>query len=168
MTPDAHQKATEASGVTTPGIPPKLQEQFEQAGSYHKLADRLEINVSYVYNLLKKGIEPADTTPRLRKIRRALHLPSHKRRPARHKQPAPDHMLWWRRLGKGRQDQLIQQLHNIDQDSHLGPKRRTLLLELLYRYNPGESHPGESQPGQVRGNKEIRLWRKKTRKEPSK
>jgi hypothetical protein len=149
MTPDAIQKAPEASGVTTSGIPPKLQEQFKQAGSYHKLADKLEINVSYVYNLLKKGIEPPDTTLRLRKIRRALHLPSHKRRPGKHKQQAPDHMLWWHRLGKGRQDQLIQQLHNIDQDSHLGPKRRTLLLELLYRYN-----------------KEIRLWRKKTKKGP--
>ena len=137
--------------MTTPGIPPKLLEQFEQAGSYHKLANKLEINVSYVYNLLKKGIEPPDTTPRLRNIRRALHLPSHKRRPRRHKQPAPEHMKWWRSLGKGRQDQLIQQLHSIDEDRHLGPKRRTLLLELLYRYK-----------------KEIRLWRNKTKKGPSK
>ena len=36
--------------MTTPSIPAKLLEQFKQAGSYHKLADKLEINVSYVYN----------------------------------------------------------------------------------------------------------------------
>ena len=137
--------------MTPPGIPPKLLQDFERAGSYHKLAKELEINVSYVYNFLRKGIEPPDTTPRLRKIRRAMHLPSYKRKPGRRKQPTPDHMKWWRRLGKGGQNQLIQQLHEINQGSQLGPKRRALLLELLYRYN-----------------KDIRLSRNKTKKGPSK
>lgn len=134
-------------------IPPKLQKDFENAGGYHSLAKKLDINVSYVYNFLKKGIEPYDTTPKGRRIRRAMHLSSYKPRPGRRKQPAADHMKWWRRLGKGRQSQLIQQLYEIGRANQLGPKRRSLLLEILYQYS-----------------QETRLWqakKTKTKKERS-
>jgi len=41
---------------------PRLQKEFEHAGSYHKLAKQLKINVSYVHNFLKKGSSPGHHT----------------------------------------------------------------------------------------------------------
>ena len=63
-----------------PNTPPQLVKKFRKAGSFHKLADALEINVKYVYKLITEGLEPNDTTPRLREIRHRLGLRKYKPR----------------------------------------------------------------------------------------
>jgi len=63
-----------------PNTPPKLVKKFRKCGSFHKLADEIEVNVKYVYELIVKGEQPNDTTENLREIRKRLHLTKRKRK----------------------------------------------------------------------------------------
>jgi transcriptional regulator with XRE-family HTH domain len=72
----------------------------------HKIADELGVNVRYVNDWMKRGIEP--TSPRIRalmgfpKIRK-----KHDGRSGFHQ--LPEHVQWWRKLEKGERDRWIQQ-----------------------------------------------------------
>lgn len=103
-----------------PNAPPRLVKRYRKAGSFHKLADELEINVSYVHELITKGIEPTDRTAAGREIRKRLYLTKYKRKgstPRKPRQPRPEHMRWWKRQGPDGRDNLIRQLHDINKDA---------------------------------------------------
>ena len=95
-----------------PNTPPKLVKIFKRAGSYHKTADEIEVNVSYVYELITKGKEPNDTTPALREIRHRLGLRKYKPRNRPKPPPVPEHIRWWRRVGKPVRDTIIEKLYH--------------------------------------------------------
>lgn len=65
-----------------PNTPPKLVKILRKCGSFHKAAEDEEINVNvfWVFQLVTKGIEPTDRTPKGREIRHRLGLPRYKRR----------------------------------------------------------------------------------------
>jgi hypothetical protein len=98
-----------------PSTPPRLVREFRKAGSFHKLAEQLDVNVKYIHDLINKGIEPADSTPTLRMVRHKLHLPKRKRRnrPRPQAEPQPEHTRWWRRLPKESREKIISRLHAI-------------------------------------------------------
>lgn len=99
-----------------PNAPARLVKRFYKAGSFHKLADELKVNVRWVYELLTNGSEPTDRTAKGRDIRKRLYLPARKRRPRTEPQPRPDHLKWWQQLGAQARDLLIKQLHDINKD----------------------------------------------------
>jgi hypothetical protein len=70
-----------------PNTPPKLVKKFQKAGSFHKLADEIEVNVKYVYELITQEREPTDRTPKSREIRHRLGLRKYK--PRNRTKPAP-------------------------------------------------------------------------------
>lgn len=97
-----------------PNAPPRLVKAYRKAGSFHKLADEIEVNPKYVHELITKGKEPPDTTERGREIRHRLFLPRRKRRGQRKpRQPRPEHMRWW---SKQDRDAWIKQLFELNKD----------------------------------------------------
>lgn len=58
-----------------PKTPPRLAREYKRAGSFHKLAEELRVNVGYVHNLIVHGKEPTDRTEKGRDTRAKLYLP---------------------------------------------------------------------------------------------
>jgi len=82
----------------------------------HILAEQRGINVRYLYNLIVKGIEPNDTTEKLRAVRKAMFLPARKRKARaviaeKRDVIIPEHVRWWRELPKSTRDKIIQAEH---------------------------------------------------------
>lgn len=96
--------------------PPKLVKQLHKCGSFHKLADEIEVNVKYVHELITKGIEPTDRTELGREIRAKLFLTKYRRKgkPRRPRQPRPEHLRWWHKQDR---DSLIRQLYDLNKDA---------------------------------------------------
>lgn len=81
--------------------PKRLIKALQEAGSERKLAKKLDVNISYISNYLRRGIEPTDKTERGREIRAKLFLPRSKRRPYIKKDaPTPPSPEWWERVEK--------------------------------------------------------------------
>lgn len=100
-----------------PNTPPQLVKAYRKHRSYHKTADALDVNVSYVHDLITKGIEPNDTTPTLRTIRNRLFLPKYRRRAAsKPRQPKPEHRRWWQSIGPDGRELIIKQMHDLNKD----------------------------------------------------
>jgi hypothetical protein len=93
-----------------PNTPPRLAAKYKKAGSFHALAEQIKVNVSYVYDLIKDGIEPNDTTPKLREVRKRLFLKARKKARAA-RQSLPEHRRWWNRQDK---DVIIKQLYELN------------------------------------------------------
>jgi len=74
-----HAQARSASEIH-PNAPPKLIKLLRKCGSFHKLADQIEVNVRWVHGLITKGSEPTDRTELGREIRKRLFLPRRKRK----------------------------------------------------------------------------------------
>jgi hypothetical protein len=66
-----------------PNAPPRLVKKFHNSGSFHKLADEIEVNVKWIHGLITQGIEPTDRTEKGRDIRARLYLPRRKRKPGK-------------------------------------------------------------------------------------
>lgn len=99
--------------------PRKLADAIKKCkGRYHAVAEELTrkakekglpaVNVYYVYNYIKHGVEPRNSN-----IRKAMGFP-----PLRKKHNGrsgfaelPAHVQWWRKLPKGERDQWIQKNH---------------------------------------------------------
>jgi len=94
-----------------PNTPPRLVKKFRKAGSYHKLADEIEVNVSYVFDLIAYGKEPNDTTPKLREIRHRLGLRKYKPRNKPKPTPAPKHLIWWNNQGKDKRHAIVKKIY---------------------------------------------------------
>lgn len=100
-----------------PNTPPKLAAKFKRAKSYHVLAEQIDVNVRYVFELIADGKEPNDTTPALREIRKKLHLSArkaHRRRAKPKEQPA--HRKWWNEQGPAGRDSIIKQTYELNKD----------------------------------------------------
>lgn len=84
-----------------PNAPKKLIAALKQAGSERKYAKEKNINISYVSQLLKHGIEPTDRTANGRDIRVKLFLPKRKPKPRIAKErPVAASQEWWERVAK--------------------------------------------------------------------
>ena len=95
-----------------PNTPPRLVKAYKRAGSYHKLADEIGVNVRFVYELITDGKEPNDTTPALREIRHRLGLKRRKPRAPKPKPPpAPKHLIWWNNIGKEMRHLIVERLY---------------------------------------------------------
>lgn len=103
-----------------PNTPPRLRAAFRRAknmrGEGYKidvLAKQLGVNIYYLFQLIKKGIEPNDTTNKLQAVRVKMFLPRKKRRPSKRKQtePLPEHLRWWRSLPKESRNEIVMNLH---------------------------------------------------------
>lgn len=108
-----------------PNTPPRLVRRFHKAGSFHKLAEERRVNIRYVYELITQGIEPNDTTPKLREIRTRLYLRKHKPRG----KPKPSRPLSPADKGIRR---MLKDLRTLENNNH-GPsnKARRLFLSRL-------------------------------------
>lgn len=95
-----------------PKTPPRLAAKFKKAGSYHRLADLLEINVRWVYKLIAHGIEPSDQTEYGRGLRAKLHLPRRKRK-RKPPKPQPAHRSWWKKQDR---ETIIKQLYELNKE----------------------------------------------------
>lgn len=111
-----------------PNCPKKLAAAFHfarntrgQGYKIHILAEKLGVNVRYLHNMIAKGIEPNDTTEKLREVRVKMFLPAKKRK-AKHERefdkaiekifkPTPEHVKWWKKLPKEQRDEWIQRAH---------------------------------------------------------
>ncbi len=80
-------------------IPRKLQAAFKKAGGQRALARAIGVNPKYINDLFKDGIEPNDTTGKLRDIRKRMFLPKYRRDPARAR-PNPAQLPGWLRRRK--------------------------------------------------------------------
>ena len=63
-----------------PNTPPKLVKLLHKAGSFHKTAEAIGVNVYWVYKLVREGKEPTDRTPKGRETRHRLGLHKYKQR----------------------------------------------------------------------------------------
>lgn len=79
-----------------PNTPKKLITALTRVGSERKYAKAESINISYVSQLTRHGIEPTDKTANGRAIRMKLFLPCRKRKPST-KPPVP---TWVRDIRK--------------------------------------------------------------------
>jgi len=96
-----------------PNTPPQLVKKFRKAGSFHKLADEIEVNVKYVYKLITAGEEPTDRTPKGREIRHRLGLKRRKPRgaPRPKPEPAPKHLIWWNNISKEMRHAIVEKIY---------------------------------------------------------
>jgi hypothetical protein len=62
-------------------VPARLIAAIQEAGSARKFAKQQGINILYVSQLLRDGIEPTDKTEKGRDVRVKLFLPRRKRKP---------------------------------------------------------------------------------------
>ena len=98
--------------IIHPNTPPRLVAKLRKAGSLHKLADQIGVNISYVHKLIKDGVEPNDTTPKLREVRKRLCLKARKKARAEAK-PLPEHRKWWNQQDK---EVFIKQLYELNKE----------------------------------------------------
>jgi len=100
-----------------PNAPPRLVKLLRNSGSFHKLADELEVNVAIVHGLVTKGKEPTDRTEHGREIRKRLFLPRYRRRkPRKERTPQPEHRRWWSKIGPDGRELIIKQMHDLNKD----------------------------------------------------
>lgn len=69
--------------------PPRLLKALAAAGSERALSRVLGVNILYVSQLLRRGIEPTDQTEKGREVRVKLFLPKRKRKPGPRKAILP-------------------------------------------------------------------------------
>jgi hypothetical protein len=69
-----------------PNAPRRLVQAFRNAGSFHKLASEIGVNIQIIHSLITRGIEPTDKTEKGREIRRKLYLTKFKKQ-AKPRQP---------------------------------------------------------------------------------
>lgn len=102
--------------IIHPNTPPKLARAYKKAGSFHKLADEIEVNVAYVHELITKGEEPTDRTELGRETRARLFLPRYRRKkgPRKPRQPKPEHLRWWLRQDR---EPIIKQLYDLNKET---------------------------------------------------
>lgn len=99
--------------------PPKLKSAFRRAknrrGEGYKidvLSKQIGVNLYYLHQLIKNGIEPHDTTEKLRAVRVKMFLPAKKRKPKADRKPVPpkpNHIHWWWTLPKETRHMIIRQ-----------------------------------------------------------
>jgi len=65
----------------TKTAPKRLLAALEDAGSERELSRRLGVNILYISQFLRKGVEPTDQTEKGRETRAKLFLPKRKRKP---------------------------------------------------------------------------------------
>ena len=96
-----------------PSTPPKLVKKFRRAGSFHKLADEIKVNVKYVHELITEGKEPTDRTELGREIRHRLGLRKHKPRASPRPKPpaAPKFLQWWNNIGKEMRHTIVERVY---------------------------------------------------------
>jgi hypothetical protein len=104
-----------------PNCPRKLAAAFHFArnarGQGYKirvLEQNLGVNFKYLVNMIKKGIEPNDTTEKLRAVRKAMFLPERKRKQraiTRQHTEIPEHRKWWNSLPQSQRNQWIENLY---------------------------------------------------------
>lgn len=113
--------ATMTKPFIHPKTPSKLKSAYRNAKntrgerySLNTLARNIGVNWRYPWNLIKNGIEPNDSTPRLQEIRQKLGLAKKKRktRAVKTKMPAPEYIQWWRRLSTDERNAWIRKAHN--------------------------------------------------------
>jgi len=113
---------TTTKPIIHPNCPKKLAAAYHfarnQRGEGYKirvLEQKLGVNWKYLHRLIKLGIEPNDTTEKLRSIRKAMFLPARKRIPAKPRtiQPMPDYMAWWKKQSKGFREQIIKNTYDM-------------------------------------------------------
>jgi hypothetical protein len=95
-----------------PNTPPKLVKLLHKAGSFHKAAEAIGVNVYWVFKLVREGIEPTDQTPKGRETRHRLGLHKRKPRPKTPRPPRPDYIKWWFSLTRESRHQIIERLHS--------------------------------------------------------
>jgi hypothetical protein len=94
-----------------PDAPKKLVRAFRRAGTYHATAEALGVNVRYVHDLLRHGVQPKNEEVRIR-----LFLPKHPHRaprPQQERRPDPEELRWWKRLPGSERHGLIKSLFEI-------------------------------------------------------
>jgi len=64
----------------SPNIPKRLLRALKKAGSWRRFAESKNVNISYLSNLLRLGIEPTDRTEIGQAVRVKLFLPRTKRK----------------------------------------------------------------------------------------
>ena len=111
-----------------PNCPPKLAAAFHFArnsrGEGYKirvLEQKLEVNFKYLHRMIKQGIEPNDTTEKLRAVRVKMFLPARKRKPRasstdRKREPISEHEQWWRKLDPKTRDEWKRSAYNAVHD----------------------------------------------------
>jgi hypothetical protein len=109
-----------------PNCPKKLAAAFHFARNAHGhgykirvLEHNLGVNFKYLHLLIKKGIEPNDSTPKLQEIRVKMFLPAKKRkaRTVPTEKPAmPEHRAWWNTLKPKDRDEWIRSAYNAVHD----------------------------------------------------
>lgn len=102
-----------------PRTPPKLKAAFKASKNLrgegyriHVLAEKINVNVSYLWNMFRYGKEPTDTTEKGRTARARMFLPKKIRKPKnkpgpQNQKPLPNHMIWWRSLDKDTRNTII-------------------------------------------------------------
>lgn len=84
-----------------PNTPPRLIKAIQRAGSERKFSKERGVNILYVSQLLKDGIEPTDKTEKGQAARVKLFLPRKKPKPQVVKtKPVPLTQEWWDELRK--------------------------------------------------------------------
>lgn len=78
-------------------IPRRLFAAVRQAGSLRKFAKLQGINILYVSQLFREGIEPTDRTERGQEVRVKLYLPRRKRQP---RDPRPEEWVGQKEVRK--------------------------------------------------------------------
>jgi hypothetical protein len=107
-----------------PNCPRKLAAAFHFARNAHGegykirvLEQKLGVNFKYLVNMIRKGIEPNDTTEKLRAVRKAMFLPARKRKArtviAEKRETAPEHIKWWRKQPKSLKESYIKDAYEF-------------------------------------------------------
>jgi hypothetical protein len=68
-------------------IPKRLARALKRAGSARKLSRQLDVNIFYITQLLRHGIEPTDRTDKGQETRLKLFLPRRKPKPRKERKP---------------------------------------------------------------------------------
>ena len=112
-----------------PATPPKLVSAFRKAKNrkgegykIHILAEDMQINVRYLFDLIANGKEPTDQTENGRAIRVKMFLPRRKHRKrgeaVRQYTEPPEYIKWWRSLKKAARRAYIQNIYQLDGGNH--------------------------------------------------
>jgi hypothetical protein len=97
-----------------PNVPRKLFKLLKECDFNRSVtASKLDINGGYLSNLLNKGIEPPDSTPTGRTVRKKMFLKVHKQsvkfNRTIQKEPIPYYLSVWKHLSKEERHKVIKQ-----------------------------------------------------------
>jgi hypothetical protein len=105
-----------------PNTPPKLVKLLRKCGSFHKAAEEIEVNVYWIFQLVRHGIEPTDRTPKGRETRHRLGLHRYKPRgKPKPSQPRTEYLKWWFSLTKDSRHVIIERLHSYGKKKEQEP-----------------------------------------------